>query len=202
MNKNLAIVTETAKGIQSVSLENKLLNNRKIFLTEEVNSESMTDILMQLMCLEQENPDEEITIYINSPGGEVRSGLTVYDYIRQMKTPVRTVCTGTAASMGAILFLAGDKRDMFRHTSIMIHDPSMCSGSYEKPLELKERLDSLMETRNILADIIAERTGKSKQSVLKATKRDTYYNATQAIKFGLATGIVGEQNEGGNSDVN
>ncbi|MGN0586922.1 MAG: ClpP family protease [Oscillospiraceae bacterium] len=191
---NYSVIKDTAKGIQSVSLGDELLSDRRIFLTEGVNPESMTTVIMQLMCLERIAPDEEITIYINSPGGEVRSGLMIYDYIRQMKTPVRTVCIGTAASMGAIIFLAGDKREMYPHTTLMIHDPSMFgSGNYEKPAELRERLDSLMDIRKILVGIIAERTGKSMNSVYKKTKKDSYFDAEEAVKFGLATCIIGEE---------
>ena len=191
-----SILRETAKGIQCVRLEDELFSKRQIFLTQEVDAGSMTDLLMQLMCLENENSNEEITIYINSPGGEVRSGLMVYDFIRQMKTPVRTVCIGTAASMAAILFLAGDKREMYSHTTLMIHDPSMCSNSHgEKPLELRERLDSLMDIRKTLAGIIAERTGKSMNAVYKATKKDTFLSAEESVKFGMATKIIDNKEE-------
>lgn len=184
------ILKETAKGIQPVSLEDQLLSNREIFLISEVNEISMTSLLMQLKCLENEDPEAEITIYINSPGGDVLSGLPVYDYIRQMKAPVKTVCIGIAASMGSILFLAGDKREMLEHSEIMIHDPSMMSGEYEKPLELRTRLDKLMEKRKILAEIIAERTGMSIDEVYKATETDSYYNAKKALKCGIATRII------------
>lgn len=184
------ILKETARGIQPVSLEDQLLANREIFLISEVNEISMTSLLMQLKCLENEDSEAEITIYINSPGGDVLSGLPVYDYIRQMKAPVKTVCIGIAASMASILFLAGDKREMLEHSEIMIHDPSMMSGDYEKPLELRTRLDKLMEKRKILAEIIAERTGMSIDEVYKATETDSYYNAEKALKCGIATRII------------
>lgn len=184
------ILKETAKGIQTVRPEDELYASRKLFLVGEVSSESMTALLMQLMCLEEDECTDEITLYINSPGGEVKSGLSVYDYIRQMKTPVRTVCIGTAASMGSILFLAGDKREMYPHSELMIHDPSTQVGSYEKPEQLRTRLESLVEVSRSLAEIISERSGMDIEEVNRLTKTDTYYNAQAALKSGLATSII------------
>lgn len=186
------ILKETVRGIEVVRIEDELLKNREIFLVDEVNAESSNDLLKQLMYLEKEDCTQEITLYINSPGGEVISGLAVYDYISIMKAPVRTVCIGTAASMGAILFLAGRKREMLPHTRIMIHDPSF--GHHDisgcKPHEIQNELDKLNKTKQNLATIIAEKTGKSMEEIYKVTAEDTYYSAAQAIEFGLATGII------------
>ena len=191
MNREPYILKETVRGIQSVAIEDELLGSRQIFLTEEVNTSSCASLLKQLLYLEQSAPGEEITLYINSPGGEVTSGLAVYDFIKLMQSPVRTVCTGTAASMGSILFLAGEKREMLLHTKIMIHDPS-CSASIAgvKPLEVQKKVDALMETRKILCEIIAERTGRSIKEVYKKTKEDTYFTAEEAVKFGIATDMA------------
>lgn len=144
------------------------------------------------MYLERQDNSKEVTIYINSPGGEVISGLAVYDYISMMKAPVRTVCTGTAASMGAILFLAGERREMLPHTRLMIHDPSYSHNDIggRKPHEIQHELDKLNETRAALAKIIAEKTGKSLDEIYEVTASDTYYSAEEAIEFGLATGIM------------
>lgn len=133
-----------------------------------------------------------MTIYINSPGGEVISGLAVYDYISIMKSPVRTVCTGTAASMGAILFLAGKKREMLPHTRLMIHDPSYSHNDIggRKSHEIQHELDKLNETRESLAKIIAEKTGKTLEEIYEVTASDTFYSAEEAIEFGLATDIM------------
>lgn len=186
------ILWETVRGIEAVQIEDELLKNREIFLVKDVNAESSNELLKQLMYLEKEDCDKEITLYINSPGGEVISGLAVYDYISIMKAPVRTVCIGTAASMGAILFLAGEKREMLPHTRIMIHDPSYSHHdiSGRKPHEIQHELDKLNETRENLAKIIAEKTGKSIEEIYKVTADDTFYNAAEAIEFGLATGII------------
>lgn len=186
------ILKETVRGIQTVSIEDELLSNREIFLTEQVDAATSNELLKQLMYLERQDCQKEITIYINSPGGEVISGLAVYDYISMMKAPVKTVCTGTAASMGAILFLAGKKREMLPHTRLMIHDPSYSHNDIggRKPREIQQELDKLNETRESLARIIAEKTGKSIEEIYEVTASDSFYSAKEAIDFGLATGIM------------
>lgn len=185
------IIKESVKGIALVPVEDELLNSRCIFLTEEVNAETTNNILKQLMYLEHCDSDEEITLYINSPGGDVVSGLAIYDYISIMEKTVNTVCTGTAASMGAILFLAGQKRSMLPHTRLMIHDPSFGCGNFsgKKSHEIQRNLDKLNESRETLAKIIAEKTGKTLDEIYAVTADDTYYNADEAIEFGLATHI-------------
>ena len=186
------ILKETVRGIQTVSIEDELLSNREIFLTEQVDAATSNELLKQLMYLERQDCQKEITIHINSPGGEVISGLAVYDYISIMKAPVKTVCTGTAASMGAILFLAGKKREMLPHTRLMIHDPSYSHNDIggRKPHEIQQELDKLNETREALARIIAEKTGKSIEEIYEVTASDRFYSEKEAIDFGLATGIM------------
>lgn len=186
------ILRETVRGIEAVRIEDELLRNREIFLTENVDAKSSNELLKQLMYLEREDDSQEITLYINSPGGEVISGLAVYDYIQLMKAPVRTVCIGTAASMGAILFLAGGKRDMLPHTRLMIHDPSYNHGDIggRKPHEIQHELDKLNEVREALAQIIAGKTGRTMDEIYQVTADDTYYSAEEALNFGLATGII------------
>lgn len=186
------ILFETVRGIQPVRIEDQLLKNREIFLVDSVTSETSTELIKQLMFLESQDHTREITLYINSPGGEVISGLAVYDYLTMMNSPIRTVCIGSASSMGAILFLAGEKRQMLPHSEIMIHDPSYHHGDMggQKPHEIQHRLDSLNETREMLAWIIAERTGKSVEEIYKVTAEDSYYKAKAAVEFGLATEII------------
>lgn len=186
------ILMETVRGIEAVRIEDELMRNREIFLTGEVNAASTSELLKQLMYLDRESGSEEITLYINSPGGEVISGLAVYDLISLMNAPVRTVCIGTAASMGAILFLAGRKREMLPHTRLMIHDPSYSHRDIggRKPHEIQHELDKLNETREALARIIAEKTGKTVEEIYEITADDTYYSAEEALDFGLATGIL------------
>lgn len=186
------ILEETSRGIQAIGIEDSLLKTREIFITTEINSDSSADLLKQLIYLERADEEKPITLYISSPGGEVTSGLAVYDYIRMMKSKVITVCIGTAASMGAILFLAGDERKMLPHTKIMIHDPSYGNASMGgmKPLEIRDRLDGLMQSRKILAEIIAERSGMNLKKVYEKTRRDSFLNAKEAIKIGIATEIL------------
>lgn len=186
------ILKETVRGTDCIKIEDELLSRREIFLTEEVNAETSNELIKQLMYLERQDSGKEITLYINSPGGEVISGLAVYDLISLMKSPVRTVCTGTAASMGAILFLAGEKREMLPHTRLMIHDPSFGVGSIggKKSHELRHELEKLDEVRAALAKIIAEKTGRPLEEIYDVTSDDTFYSAEEAITFGLATGIM------------
>lgn len=186
------ILKETVRGIDCIRLEDEFLATRKIFLTEEVNAKTSNELIKQLMYLESQDSESEVTIYINSPGGEVISGLAVYDYIGMMKAPVRTVCIGTAASMGAILFLAGEKRQMLPHTRLMIHDPSYSHNDIggRKSHEIQQELDKLNETREALAQIIAEKTSRSIDEIYKVTANDTFYSAKEAVDFGLATEIL------------
>ncbi|MCM1330692.1 MAG: ATP-dependent Clp protease proteolytic subunit, partial [Ruminococcus sp.] len=155
-----------------------------------VNAVSADNLIKQLMYLDSSNLGE-ITLYINSPGGEVMSGLAVYDYIKIMKSPLKTVCIGDASSMGAILFLAGEKREMLPHSRILIHDPAYghLDVSGKKPHEIQRGVDSLNKVRETLAEIISEKTGKSLDEIYEITAEDHYFTADEAIEFGLATGI-------------
>ncbi|MBE5894216.1 MAG: ATP-dependent Clp protease proteolytic subunit [Lachnospiraceae bacterium] len=190
------LIKESVRGLESLTPEDLLFTNREIFLTTGIDSSTSNELIKQLMILEKINPQEEITIYINSPGGEVVSGLAVYDYIELMKAPVRTVCIGTAASMGAILFLAGDKREMLPHTRLMIHDPAYSGGDMagKKPHELQQYVDKLKQSQKIIAEIIAHKTGKTLEEVYEKTKEDSYFNAEEAMEYGLATGVVNSLN--------
>ncbi len=186
------ILKESVRGIERIDIEDELLSGREIFLVDSVDAKTSNELIKQLMYLQREDSTKEITLYINSPGGEVISGLAVYDYISMMTAPVKTVCIGTAASMGAILFLAGKKRVMLPHTRLMIHDPSYSHNDIggRKPHEIQHELDKLNETREALAKIIAEKTGKSLDEIYEVTADDTYYSAQEAIDFGLATDIM------------
>ncbi|MCR4909435.1 MAG: ATP-dependent Clp protease proteolytic subunit [Lachnospiraceae bacterium] len=186
------VIKETVRGIDVVTIEDELLLKREIFLVDEVDAKSSNALIKELMFLESEDDEKEITLYINSPGGEVLSGLAVYDYLSLMKAPVRTVCIGTCSSMAAILFLAGKKRQMLPHTRIMIHDPSFSNAnmSGRKSHEIQHELDKLNEIRETTAGIIAEKTGKSLEEIYAVTADDTYYNAEEAVEFGLATEIL------------
>ena len=192
MNQKPYIIKENAHGLDAVSIETELFKSREIFLTDTVDADSMNDVIKQLMYLNREAPDKEITLYINSPGGEVSSGLAVYDYMKMMQAPIRTVCIGTAASMGAILFLAGDRREMLPHSRLMIHDPAPGGGSMQgmKPAQMEEQLGSLRKVQKVLCGLIAETTGQSLKAVRNKTKKDSFFDAEEAVSFGLATSII------------
>ena len=186
------IIKESSRGYEAIRIEDELLQSREIFFTGVVQSDSMEAVLKQLIYLYRADPEKEITMYINSPGGEVQSGLAVYDLMKMIPTPIRTVCIGTAASMGAILFLAGDKRIMMPNSRIMIHDPAPGGGSMAgmKPAEIAERLEELKKCQKVTIDIIAKTTGKTEKAVRGMTRKDSYFNAAEAINFGLATDIM------------
>lgn len=188
---NNLIIKESSRGFDTVNIASELLTERKIFFTEEVDDETCKTLIQQIIYFNSIS-DEEITVYINSPGGIIGCGLPAYDAMRMSKAPIRTVCIGTAASMGSILFLGGDKREMYPHSRIMIHDPSFGGGGYagKKPHEIQEEVDRLNEFREKLCTLIAERTGRTLDEVYEKTKTDSYFNADEAIEFGLATNIA------------
>lgn len=185
------VLKESVSGIRAIPIEDEFLDNREIFLVGEVNDSACNSLIKQLLYLERRDNTEKITLYINSPGGIVSGGLAVYDCISLMRSPVKTVCIGTAASMGAVLFLAGDEREMLPHTRLMIHDPSFGSLDIggKKPHEIQQEVDSLNKVKETLARIISEKTGKTLKEIYKITANDTYFDAEEAIKFGLATAV-------------
>ena len=188
------VILESGRGINAVPIEDVLLKSRKIFLVGEVNDESCNTLIKELLYMESEDDTKPITLYINSPGGEVTSGLAVYDTIRLMKSPVTAVVTGIAASMGSIIFLAcdSDKRLMLPSSKVMIHDCSWGRREMggKKPFEIEQELNQLKGTNERLVSIIAERTGKTMEEIAEVTKYDSYFSAEKAIEFGLASGIV------------
>ena len=186
------IIYESSRGKQPICIEDDFLSRRIIFLTDEVNTETCNELIQQLLYLDSVS-DEEITLYINSPGGIVQDGLAVYDTMMLLRSPVRTVCIGACASMGAIIFLAGEKREMMKHGKIMIHDPAFggnCTIAGKKSHEIRIELEDLDKCRESLARIIAERTHKSIEEIYKVTVNDAYFTAAEAIDFGLATDII------------
>ncbi len=188
------IIHESSRGFATLNLTDELFGKREIYFTSEVNADSCSELIQQLRYLDGDSHDG-IKLFINSPGGSVDSGLAAYDMLRLIRSPVTTVCMGTAASMGSILFLAGEKRLMLPHSRVMIHDPSFGGGSYagKKPDELQSELDSLFKTRERLTEIIVERTGQPLGTVLEKTRTDSYFTAEDAIAFGLATAIVEDE---------
>lgn len=183
-------------GLERTDLDDEFFTTREIFLNGNVTAESMTEFIKQLIFLDRQDPASEITVYISSLGGDVKFGLAAYDVMKLIRAPIRTVCTGLSASMGAILFLAGDRREMLPHSEIMLHDPSPGGGSMAgmKPADMEVRLQSLRDVQNALCSIIAEVTGKSMDEVKVITAKDSFFNAESAVRELLATGIITSNN--------
>ena len=192
------ILKETSRGIEKINTVSELYTSgRMLFLNGSIGSEECAGIITSLLYLEKTDPDSPVILIINSPGGEVRSGLAVYDVLSLMKSPVITVCMGQAASMGSIIFLAGDKRIMLPHSELMIHDPSYGSfnADHMKPHEIQERVDSLRKTGDELVRIVVNRTGNDEETIRQKMKEDSFFNADEALAFGLATKIAGSLKE-------
>ena len=183
------VIRETAEGLTRIPIQDLLFQRRSVELVGEVNSDSVSSTILQLRYLQVEDPNEEITLYINSPGGEVASGLALYDVMAGLSCPVCTVCMGTAASMAALLFVAGSQREMLPHSRLMIHDP-LISSVGGSALKLDSVAKDLMRTREITADIIASHSGHSIKEVYAKTATDSYFSAQEAVAWGLADRIM------------
>ena len=186
------IIRETSEGLNQIPIQDILFQRREVECIGEITEDSVAALILQLRYLHHEAPEQEITMYINSPGGEVSSGLALYDVMKAIQCPIRTVCVGTAASMAAILFLSGDKRDMLTHSKVMIHDPLIPGGIGGSALKVDAVARNLMQTRQTIANIISRHTGKSLEDVLAKTASDSYFDAEQAVEWGLADRIIHE----------
>ena len=184
------ILRETAEGINRLDVRDEMLAHRELELTTPVDAESCATIIRGLLYLQRADADAPITLYINSPGGEVQSGLALYDVMRAVSCPIRTVCLGMAASMSALLFIAGDRREMLPHGRVMIHDPLIGGGVGGSALSVKARADDLMRIRDVTAGVIARHTGMPLERVFELTATDTYFEASEAVEAGLADAVV------------
>lgn len=184
------IIRETAEGPYRLDMRDEMLSHRELELTTPVDAESCATIIRGLLYLQRCDADAPVTLYINSPGGEVQSGLALYDVMQAVSCPVRTVCLGMAASMAALLFIAGDERQMLPHSRVMIHDPLIGGGVGGSALSVKARADDLMRIRDITAEVIARHSGMSLERVFELTAQDTYFEASEAVEAGLADAVV------------
>lgn len=189
-----SIMKESQGGFSTVNICDELYASRDIILHAEIDRDVVSAILLQLMYLEKQDNTAPINIYINSLGGSVIDGMVLYDFIRMMKSPVNTICTGKACSMGAIIFLAGDNRYVFPHSEIMIHDASFGHAEFSglKPDEIQEKTDDLLETTKMLREIVTERTGQPLKNVTARMKKDSFFKAEAAVQYGLATEVVSD----------
>lgn len=184
------IIRETAEGLNRLDIRDEMLGKRQLELMTSVNAESCAAVIRGLLYLQREDPTAPITLYINSPGGEVQSGLALYDVMQAVSCPIRTVCLGMAASMGALLFIAGDDREILPHSRVMIHDPLIGAGAGGSALSVKARADDLMRIRDITAGVIARHSGMPIERVFELTASDTYFEAEEAVEAGLADRII------------
>lgn len=186
------IIKETAEGTTYCPIQDELFTkHRSVEVAGEITRESVYSLVLQLRYLRHADPVKEITMYINSPGGSVSDGLALYDVMAAVKCPIRTVCVGMAASMGALLFAAGDERDILPHARVMIHDP-LTTGISGSALGVEEASRRLMETRQTVAEILAKHTGHSIEEVFEKTKTDSFFNAGEAVAWHLADRIITE----------
>lgn len=183
------IIRESSHGYDLIPIQDEMLSHREVELVGEVDAASVNALVRQLRYLQRQDPEGQITLFINSPGGSVDSGMALYDVMQAVSCPIRTVCVGLAASMAALLFVSGSRRDMLPHSRIMIHDPLIVQTG-GSALKLKAVSDDLMETRRIIAGVIAEHSGKSMEEILARTATDSYFRAKEAVEFGLADHII------------
>lgn len=184
------IIEESREKLTTISIIDAMLRDRQISLLGPVDEDSVNSLVTQLLYLEKTAPGEEITFYINSDGGEVGNGLALYDIMQHISSPVRTICLGRACSMAAVLFAAGDIREIYTHSKVMIHDPSISGRMTMKALELQTMSQDLMGTRQALAEILARHTGQPLERILEKTVTDCFFDAKEAIEFGLADSII------------
>ncbi len=187
------VVEQTSKGERSYDIFSRLLKDRIIFLGEDVNPTTSSLIIAQLLFLESEDPDKDINLYINSPGGSITDGMGIIDTMNYIKCPVSTICVGMAASMGAALLSAGEKGKRFAtpNAEILIHQPLIGGGGISgQTTEIKIHADHLVKTREKLNQFLSDRTGQSIQTIQKDTERDNYMTAEEALKYGLIDGIM------------
>ncbi|MDD6159259.1 MAG: ATP-dependent Clp endopeptidase proteolytic subunit ClpP [Oscillospiraceae bacterium] len=184
------VVEQTSRGERSYDIYSRLLNDRIIMLSEEVNDTTASLIVAQLLYLEAQDPDKDIQFYINSPGGSVSSGLAIYDTMQYIKADVSTICIGMAASMGAFLLSAGTKgkRIALPNAEIMIHQPS--GGSQGQASDIKIQAEHILRTRDKLNRILAENTGKPIEQIERDTERDNFMSAEEAVAYGLIDKVI------------
>ncbi len=184
------ILHESSSGIQAVSIYDDMLARRELAVVGEVEQEMAFSLCQHIRRLEAEAPNEAITVFVSSPGGAVSAGLAIYDALRVARCPIKTVCTELAASMGSIIFMAGDVREMYPHAELMVHDPLISRGAGGSALSVQETSRRLMSTRKQLNTILAERSGLTLKRVQQLTGKDTYLSAERAVELGFATNII------------
>lgn len=187
------VVEQTNRGERSYDIYSRLLNDRIIMLTEEVNSASASVVVAQLLYLEAQDPTKDISLYINSPGGSVTDGMSIYDTMNYIKCDVSTICMGMAASMGAFLLAAGTKgkRYSLPNSDIMIHQPS--GGAQGQATDMLIHTQHIIQTKKKLNEILAANTGQPYDVIAQDTERDNFMTAEQALQYGLIDKVISKR---------
>ena len=186
------VVEQTSRGERSYDIYSRLLNDRIIMLSEDVNDTTASLIVAQLLYLEGQDPEKDISLYINSPGGSVTAGLAIYDTMQYIKCDVSTICIGLAASMGAFLLSSGAKGKRFAlpNSEIMIHQPLISGGLQGQATDIKIRTENLLKTKERLNRILSENTGKDYEQLCADTERDNFMSADEACAYGLVDKVI------------
>ena len=184
------VIEQTNRGERSYDIFSRLLNDRIIVLSDEVNDTTASLIVAQLLYLEGQDPEKDISLYINSPGGSVTAGMAIYDTMQYIKCDVSTICMGLAASMGAFLLSSGakGKRYALPNSEIMIHQP--LGGARGQATDIKIVADQIIKTKERLNRILAENTGRSIEEIARDTDRDNYRTAQEACEYGLVDKVI------------
>ena len=184
------VVEQTNRGERSYDIYSRLLKDRIIFLSEEVNDVTASLVVAQMLYLEGEDPDKDIQFYINSPGGSITSGMAIYDTMQYIKCDVSTICIGMAASMGAFLLAGGAKGKRFAlpNAEVMIHQP--LGGMQGQATDIKIHADRIIKIKKTLNEILSERTGQSLETIERDTERDNFMTAQQAKEYGLVDEVI------------
>ncbi len=184
------VVEQTARGERSYDIYSRLLKERVIFMVGQVEDYMANLVVAQLLFLESENPDKDIHLYINSPGGSVTAGLSIYDTMQFIKPDVSTMCIGQAASMGALLLAGGAKGKRFAlpHSRMMIHQPS--GGTHGQAADIEIQANEIIKLRHQLNKIMAAHTGKELDEIARDTERDNFMSANEAVKYGLVDKVL------------
>lgn len=192
------VIEQTSRGERSYDIFSRLLSDRIIFLGEEVSDTSASLVVAQMLHLEGEDPEKDIQLYINSPGGSVTAGFAIYDTMRYIRCDVSTICVGLAASFGAFLLAGGTKgkRIALANAEIMIHQPAIHgNGVQGQATDIKIMSDHMQKSRQRLDRILAENTGKTMEEIALATERDNYMSAQEALEFGLIDKVIAKRAE-------
>lgn len=184
------VIEQTNRGERSYDIFSRLLNDRIVFLSDEVNDVTASLVVAQMLFLEAQDPDKDISFYINSPGGSVTAGMAIYDTMQFIKCDVSTICIGMAASMGAFLLSSGakGKRIALPHSEIMIHQP--LGGAKGQATDIQIQAEQILRIKRTLNEILASNTGKPIEIIEKDTDRDNYMTAQQALEYGLVDRIL------------